>query len=127
MTKFAEGAIAEALTRLLADANKPKGRKGRGKKGKGRAKPTEAERAAHMAANDAECVRIFEAAGFKDVKPRDNVKTYNKWVASGRLVRKGEKAQRVGPFALFHVSQTDALPVSQVTQAAEQTQEHVSA
>ena len=63
---------------------------------------------------------LFAAAGIADVKPRVNVLTYNKWIAAGRLVRKGEKAVKVGPFALFHVSQTDPLPVGSVV-GAEQT------
>lgn len=112
----------DALLQALAEAlqgTKPKTAKGRkGKKG-GRQKLTEAEKEAFKAENDAECVKAFTKAGYKDVQPRVNVMTYGKrdengtpisgWLAQGRMVRKGEKAIKVGPFSLFHVDQTDPL------------------
>lgn len=81
-------------------------------------KANEADKAARMAANDAECVKVFTAAGYKDVQPRVNVLTYGKekpdgtktgWLAQGRRVKKGEKSLQVGPFRLFHLDQTEAI------------------
>jgi hypothetical protein len=91
-------------TRKAKSQRKTKGR------GKGRQKLTEAEKAVFMAKNDAECVATFAAAGYKDVQPRVNVMTYDKWISAGRRVKKGEKALRVGPFNLFHIDATELLP-----------------
>jgi hypothetical protein len=90
--------------------------KGRKTNGRGRQKPTQAQSDAFRAANDAETIKLFTAAGYKLVEPRINVLTYNKWILQGRMVRKGEKSIRVGAFALFHRDQTDPLPVSSVAQ-----------
>jgi hypothetical protein len=88
-------------------------------KTKGGRKPlSDEERAAYAAKNDAECVKVFTKAGFKDVQPRVNVLTYGKvkpdgsktgWIGKGRMVKKGEKSHRVGPFNLFHESQTELM------------------
>ena len=110
-------AVVAALMKAVEVKNaKPK----RGKKAKGQAreKLTDAQRDAYKAANDVAAVEAFTKAGFKDVQPRVNVLTYGKikadgtktgWLAQGRKVKKGEKAIRVGPFALFHESQTEVL------------------
>ena len=115
MVKIVEGSpeLEKALQTLLGrEEAKP------AKKGKGRRKLTDAERAAHMAANDLEAIKKFTAAGYTDVKPRVNVLTYGKiksdgtptgWLAKGRKVRAGEKAIRVGNFSLFHEKQTDPI------------------
>ncbi len=99
------GAAQKAVDKAIKGA--------KGKKG-GREKLTEAEKAAFIAKNDAECVAIFTKAGYKDIQPRVNVMTYKKFIESGRKVRKGEKSTRVGPFNLFHVDQTEALTTEQV-------------
>lgn len=113
---------ADAVTALLqilgvqplkAGAKTAKKGKSKTKKKGGREKLTDAEKAVFIAQNDAGCVAAFTKAGYKDVQPRVNVMTYKKFIASGRMVRKGEKATRVGPFNLFHVDQTDPLPVEQ--------------
>lgn len=93
-----------------------KTRKGKSKKAKG--KLSDADRAAYMAKNDAECVAAFTKAGYKDVQPRINVLTYDKWVQSGRLVRKGEKSVKVGPFSLFHLTQTDPIAAALTPETA---------
>lgn len=106
-------AMATAIAQLLAGQQTPT-KKGKGKNGKkkgGREKLTDAEKAAFIAKNDAECVAVFTKAGYKDVQPRVNVMTYKKHIAAGRMVRKGEKATYIGPFALFHSEQCDPLPV----------------
>lgn len=110
-------AVAEAVAQALAGMNGTK--RVRKTKGKGREKPTPEVTAARKAANDAECIKVFTAAGYKDVQPRVNVLTYGKepqadrpatgWLAQGRKVKKGEKSHQVGPFRLFHFDQTEAI------------------
>lgn len=116
--------ILKALAEALQNPKFPRPTKGKGKHG--RAKFTEAEKEAFKAQNDAECVKAFTKAGYRDVQPRVNVMTYGKrdasgkavsgWLAQGRMVRKGEKAIKVGPFSLFHVTQTDPLVAETVVQ-----------
>ena len=110
-------AVVAALMKAV-EVKTAKTKRGKQAKGKGKVKLTDAERAGYMAANDAAAIEAFTKAGFADVKPRVNVLTYGKvkadgtktgWLAQGRKVKKGEKAIRVGPFALFHESQTEVL------------------
>lgn len=119
MTQTEMQALVAALKTLgvAGGKAKTKGRKAKKAKGRGRQKLTEAERAIYMAKNDAEAVTAFAAKGYKDVTPRVNVLTYDKWIAAGRMVRKGEKSTQVGPFRLFHKDQTDPLPVAPVAGA----------
>ena len=70
-----------------------------------RGKLTDEQKAEFMAANDAECVRVFTKAGFTNIKQRENVLTFKKWLAQGR-VPKGQHGHKVGPFTLFHIDQT---------------------
>lgn len=103
------------LAGLLAAMAQPK----KGKKAKAEDLTDEqkaARKVERMAANDAECIKVFTAAGFKDVRPRVNVLTYGKvkedgtktgWLDQGRKVKKGEKSHRVGNFNLFHIDQTE--------------------
>lgn len=109
-----EAAVAEALKAVLAKqalaaTGKPKAKKNaKGKKG-GRKPLTDAEKAVFMARNDADCVAAFAAKGLK-VVPRETALTYRKWFEKGRIVKKGEKAVRVGPFNLFAFEQTEPAP-----------------
>lgn len=114
MISAVAAAVAKALGPSLGKPNgkSTKSRTQKGKRGKKRAKLTDAERAAFIAKNDAEAIAQFTAAGYADVQPRVNVLTYDKWIANGRMVRKGEKSTQVGPFRLFHISQTDSLPLT---------------
>jgi hypothetical protein len=61
-------------------------------------------------------LKNFKKAGYKDVKPRENVKTYNLWIAAGRKVKPGEHAVAVRNLRLFFISQTE--PISAEEQAA---------
>lgn len=114
LQEVVNAAVAKALGANLA-LKQPRKRKA---KGKGRVKSTPEEKAARMAANDAECIKVFTAAGYKDVKPRVNVLTYGKekpdgtvtgWLGKGRKVKAGEHGHKVGPFNLFHVDQTEEI------------------
>jgi N-terminal domain of anti-restriction factor ArdC len=73
---------------------------------------------------------IAKGIAAQDIRPRENVFTYNAWQALGRQVRKGEKGVRCLTFidakdkqtgqtrrrpwhtSVFHVSQTDAMNTS---------------
>ena len=52
-------------------------------------------------------VKAFKRAGFGEVTPRQDVMTYNKWLASGHKVKPGERATRVKQFRLFHKTQVE--------------------
>ncbi len=94
----------EAFLAQIATLVQNMGANGHKKPKKAKASPElKAER---MAANDAECVRVFTEAGYKDVQPRVNVLTYNKWLAVGRKVKEGEQGYSVAKFKLFHIEQT---------------------
>jgi hypothetical protein len=54
---------------------------------------------------DALVKKQFAKAGFKDVTPRVDVLTYDKWLEKGFRVKKGEKSVRCKQFRLFHSSQ----------------------
>lgn len=51
--------------------------------------------------------RAFKKAGFGEVQPRIDTKTYNKWLAEGFRVKPGERAVRVKQFRLFARSQVE--------------------
>jgi hypothetical protein len=68
---------------------------------------TPALKAERMAANDAECIKVFTAAGYTNVQPRINVLTRNKWLAAGRIIPDREVGYSVGPFTLYHIDQTE--------------------
>ncbi len=102
-------AIAQAVQLAMA-AQPTKKAKGKAKTAKPGKEPlTEEQKQAKRGLLDAATVANFKAKGYVDVQPRVNVKTYNKWVESGRRVRKGEKATICGSFPLFHVAQTEPL------------------
>ena len=114
MTKTADVALSPEVMKAIAALMKQPAK---------RAKPTAEETEARRATNDAECIKVFKAAGYDDVRPRENVLTYGKvkpdgtvtgWLAKGRKVKAGEKAHTVGPFRLFHELQTEIIPVEGV-------------
>jgi hypothetical protein len=57
---------------------------------------------------DVRVVRAFKKAGYGDVTPRVDVRTYNRWLADGLKVRVGEKSVKCGTLRLFHRSQCEA-------------------
>ena len=96
MTDFSPDAVRELLK---AVAGATKGRKN--------LPMSEAEKAVVVARNDELCIRKFTKMGYKDVRPRENVKTFNRWYTEdGRIVKRGEKSTKVGRFRLFHEDQT---------------------
>jgi hypothetical protein len=56
-------------------------------------------------------LKAFKKAGYGEVKPREDVMTYNKWLASGHKLRTGERATKVKQFRLFHKSQVDYVSI----------------
>lgn len=98
-------AIATAVAAALAAkaTKKAKGAK------KGRQPLTEEQKAANRLKVEAETVKAFKAAGYKDVQPRVTVMTYNRWIENGRRVKKGEKSVKCGSFPLFHLDQTEPI------------------
>ena len=100
--------LAEAVAAAL-EAQKAT-RKAKGKADKPGRKPlTDEQKAANRKKTDEATLANFTAKGYKDVQPRVNVMTYNKWIENGRRVKKGEKATICGSFPLFHVEQTEAI------------------
>ena len=49
----------------------------------------------------------FESAGFTDVRPRENVFTFNAWKALGRVVKKGEHGVKVVTWIPIRTKETD--------------------
>lgn len=56
---------------------------------------------------DVAVCRAFKKAGFGNVVPREDVMTYNRWMANGFKVKAGEKSVKVKQFRLFHKSQVE--------------------
>jgi hypothetical protein len=56
-------------------------------------------------------IKAFRRAGYKaeDIRPRENIKTYNLWLQDGFRVKPGETSVRVKTLRLFHASQVDKL------------------
>lgn len=54
-------------------------------------------------------LKAFRKAGFDDIKPRENILTYGKWIEAGRKVKEGEKSVKVKNLRLFHVTQTNPI------------------
>jgi hypothetical protein len=106
-TMSGEIMTTEAFLAQLATLVKNMGANGHKEPKKPRTTP--ALKAERMAANDAECIKVFTEAGYKDVQPRINVLTFGKWLAVGRRVREEEllKGLQVAKFTLFHISQTE--------------------
>ena len=71
--------------------------------------------------NEIAVVRAFKKAGFGDVKPHVDVKTFNKWMLDdGLRPAEGSKSIRVAHLRLFHRSQ--CRPVTAEEKAATQQQ-----
>jgi hypothetical protein len=66
---------------------------------------------------DSLTVKAFARAGYGQVKPRIDVKTYNLWLADGYRVKQGEKSTPVKQLRLFHISQCDQMPAKEAAEA----------
>jgi hypothetical protein len=62
-------------------------------------------------------IRAFKRAGYNeaDIKPRENILTYSKWVEKGFKAKAGERSVAVKSLRLFHESQVE--PISKTEQA----------
>ncbi len=117
MSAEQEALVAKMIADGIAAAMAAQPQKNaKGKKKAGAPRLSDEEKAKKRAAVDAETVKNFKAAGYKDVQPRVNVLTYGKlnddgtfsgWLGQGRRVKKGEKAIKCGSFPLFHKDQTE--------------------
>jgi hypothetical protein len=65
---------------------------------------------------DALVIRNFKRAGFGQVIPRVDTKTFGKWVEEGLRPKEGEHAIKCKSLRLFHASQTE--PISEKEKAA---------
>jgi hypothetical protein len=62
-------------------------------------------------------VAAFRKAGFGEVKPRVDAKTYNLWLADGYRVKPGETAVRVKQLRLFARSQVEPMSKAEAKKA----------
>jgi hypothetical protein len=67
-------------------------------------------------------VAAFEKAGFKDNRPHVTIKHHGGWRADGLMVRHGQSGIQVGPYTLFHVSQTQPAAEYEAEKAKRQSQ-----
>jgi hypothetical protein len=80
-----------------------------------KAKPQAANGKSDVSAkNDLACIRVFKKAGFKDIQPRINVLTFNKWVEKGFRPVEGSKSLKVANLRLFHTSQVRQLTTEEL-------------
>lgn len=100
------------LTKMLADADAPKGKAKKKAKGKSTVAPADLED--RKAAFSAAAIVAATKAGYTNVIPNETLLTYGKWAEKGMAVKKGEKAIRVKTsgrkgtgLPLFHVSQVE--------------------
>lgn len=100
--------IMALIAAAVAEAVKNQPKKAKGKK-EGRKLLTQEQKDANRNKLDLQTVAAFEKLGYKNVKPRENVRTFNKWIENGRRVKKGEKSVKCGTWPLFHESQTEPL------------------
>lgn len=75
--------------------------------------------------NEMLTVKAFKKAGYGDVKPHEDVKTYNRWLAEGRKVKTGEKSVKVKNLRMFHKSQTEVISSEEKAEALAKMQEAI--
>jgi len=70
------------------------------------------------AKNELAVVRTFKKAGFKDIQPRVNILTFNRWRdLHGRRPVEGSKSLKVNGLRLFHFDQTRPLSKEELAAA----------
>jgi hypothetical protein len=55
--------------------------------------------------NEIAVVKAFKKAGFGNVKPHEDVRTFNRWMAAGYRPVEGSKSLKIKNLRLFHKSQ----------------------
>lgn len=63
--------------------------------------------------NSIAAVKAFKAKGFGNVTPKEDVKTYRRWLADGYRVIEGSKSVKVRGMNLFHKSQVRLLTLEE--------------
>lgn len=117
-------AITAAMSGVLATngTKKAKGRKGRGRSN-GRVKLSDEQKQQNAAKNAAEAEELFKAKGYTDCRANETIKTYKKWIESGRKVKAGEKSLKTSAgYPLFHLAQTEPVEAVEQTAAAPSTE-----
>jgi hypothetical protein len=66
---------------------------------------------------EALAIKAFRKAGYGEIKPRIDTKTYNLWLADGLKVKPGEHAVKVRNLRLFHRSQVEAMSAAEKREA----------
>ncbi|SDK14922.1 MULTISPECIES: hypothetical protein [Bradyrhizobium] len=74
--------------------------------------------------NDAKVLKVLKKQGFKDVRPRENVLTFQKWIEAGRRPIEGSHALKINNLRLFHISQTRPLEKADQAKMKEQKAAH---
>ena len=88
MNKAVAAAVAEAIEKQKAKMDAVVAAMGNGK----------GERSM---ANEIAVVKAFKRAGFGTVKPHEDARTFNRWVAAGFRPKEGSKAVKVANLRLF--------------------------
>jgi hypothetical protein len=70
--------------------------------------------------NEIAVVKAFKKAGFGNVTPHQDVKTFNKWMAEGRRPIEGSKSLKIKNLRLFHKSQTRPVTAAELKATKEQ-------
>ena len=70
--------------------------------------------------NELQTIRAFAKAGFKDNRPHETIKTFNRWMAEGLRPMPGSKSLKVGNLRLFHKSQCQAVTAAEKAANAKQ-------
>jgi|SRR5467141_1885070 hypothetical protein len=71
--------------------------------------------------NELQTIRAFAKAGFKDNRPHETIKTFNRWMAEGLRPMPGSKSLRVANLRLFHRSQCQAVTAAEKTASKDQS------
>jgi hypothetical protein len=81
--------------------------------------------------NEIAVVKAFKKAGFGSVRPHDDVRTFNRWVAAGYRPIEGSKSLKIKNLRLFHKTQVRQLSVEEratmTAQSAEAVKRHEAA
>jgi hypothetical protein len=93
--------IAEAVALAMA-----------GKKADGKA-AAQAGKSERSLKNEIAVVKAFKKAGFGDVRPHIDVKTFNRWVAEGLRPIEGSKSLKIKNLRLFHRTQCRAITLEE--------------